>query len=223
MLTERAARRAGSGRLVAAALVGALAVVALAGGIGGLLPSISNPFSEETVDRSQPVLLEALVDLSEYRAAEGQFQVIVDVEDDTRFVPSLIKGERTSFLATGTVAASVDFSGLGEDAIVVSEDGTSVRITLPRAVLSDPTVDPEGSYVLDRDRGVLDRIGAAFSDSPTSERELYLLSEDKLAAAAGEADLVQKAEENTRAMLTSMLESLGFERVSVSFSDDARL
>lgn len=203
--------------------MGALLVVALSGGIWGLLPSFSNPFGEETVDRSQPALLKALEDLSEYRAAEGTFQVVIDVEKDTRFVPSIIKGERTSFLATGSVAASVDFSGLADDAIVVSDDGKSVRITLPRAVLSDPTVDPEGSYVLDRDRGVLDRIGSAFSDSPTSERDLYLLAGDKLAAAASEADLVQRAESNTEAMLEAMLESLGFEQVTIVFADDARL
>jgi hypothetical protein len=169
------------------------------------------------------VLLQALEDLTEYRAAEGTFQVVVDVEESTRFVPSIIRGERTSFLATGSVAASVDFSGLGEDAVVVSDDGKSVRITLPRAVLSDPTVDPEGSYVLDRDRGLLDRVGSAFSDSPTSERELYLLAEEKLRVAATEADLVDRAESNTEDMLEAMLESLGFEQVTITFADDARL
>lgn len=222
MLNEPAARRGGGGRLAVAALVGALAVLAIGGGISGLLPSLSNPFREETVDRSQPALLQALADLSEYRAAEGQFQVVLDVEEDARFLPSILKGERTTFLATGTVAASVDFSGLDEENIRVSEDGTSVSVTLPRAVLSDPTVDPEGSYVLDRDRGILDRVGGALSDNPTSERELYLLSEDKLAAAAAEADLVARAEANTEAMLETLLESLGFERVDVVFADDAR-
>lgn len=223
VLTDpNARRRGGTGRLIVAALVGALAVLALTGGIFGLLPSLSNPFTAEEEDRSQPPLLQALTDLSEYRAAEGQFQVIVDVEEGTRFVPSFLKGERTSFLALGSVAASVDFSSLGEDAIVVSEDGKSVRVTLPRAVLSDPTVDPEGSYVLDRDRGLLDRAGSMFSDNPTSERELYLLAEDKLAAAAGEADLADRAEDNTEDMLTTMLEALGYESVTVTFVDDPR-
>lgn len=220
---ERAPRTGGgTGRLLLGALVGALVVLAVSGGIAGLLPSISNPFTSEETDRSQPALLQALEDLSEYRAAEGQFQVVIDVEDSTRFVPSILRGERTTFLALGTVAASVDFSKLDEDAIVVSEDGTSVRLTLPRAVLSDPTVDPEGSYVIDRDRGLLDRVGSAFSDNPTSERELYLLSEDKLAAAASEADLTDRAEDNTEAMLQTMLGALGFEQVTVTFVDDPR-
>ena len=222
MLTRPAARRAGGGRLVVAAVIGGLAVLAIGGGLSGLLPSFANPFREETIDRTQPTLLRALEDLSEYRAAEGTFQVVVDVEEDTRFIPSVIKGERTTFLATGTVAASVDFAGLDGSSIVVSEDGTTVRVTLPRAVLSEPTVDPGASQVLDRDRGILDRVGSALSEDPSSERELYLLAEDELAAAAAEADLVARAEENTVAMLETLLGSLGYERVLVTFADDPR-
>lgn len=222
MLTRPPVHRAGAGRLLVAAVVGGLAVVALSGGLRDLLPSFANPFREETVDRTQPTLLRALEDLSEYRAAQGTFQVVIDVEDDTRFIPSVIKGERTTFLATGTVAASVDFASLDGRAVTVSEDGTTVRVALPRAVLSDPTVDPEGSYVLDRDRGILDRVGSAISEDMSSERELYLLAEDELEAAAAEADLVARAEENTVDMLESLIGSLGYDRVLVTFADDPR-
>lgn len=212
----RARRRGG---LVLPVLVGVVLLLA-AGWLTDLLPSIGNPFGTERVDRSQPTLLQALDDLSEYRAAVGQFQVVVDVEEDTRFVPSAIRGERTVFLAGGNVAASVDFSGLDEDAIRVGEDGTSVHVTLPRARLSDPVVEPERSYVVNRERGLLDRLGSVLSDNPTSERDLYLLAGDKLAEAAREAGLVERAEENTEAMLQTMLQSLGYEQVTVTFTDE---
>lgn len=201
------------------AVVGVVAVLAL-GWVSDLLPSFGNPFGSETVDRSQPTLLQALEDLSEYRAAVGQFQVIVDVEEDTGLLPSVISGERTVFLAGGNVAASVDFSGLDEDAITISEDGTSVRITLPRARLSDPVVEPERSYVVNRERGLLDRLGSVVSDNPTSERDLYLLAGDKLADAAAEAGLVERAEENTERMLETLLRSLGYEEITVVFSEE---
>lgn len=197
-----------------------LVVLLAAGWLTDLLPSFRNPFGSETVDRSQPTLLQALEDLSEYRAAVGQFQVIVDVEEDS-VLPSFVSGERTVFLAGGNVAASVDFSGLDERAIDVSDDGTSVRITLPRARLSDAVVEPERSYVVNRERGLLDRLGSALSDNPTSERDLYLLAEDKLAVAAADAGLVERAEENTEEMLETLIRSLGYERVTVVFSDEA--
>ncbi len=204
-----------------ARLVVVVVVVLLAGAwLSDLLPSFGNPFGSDTVDRSQPTLLQALDDLSEYRAAVGQFQVIVDVEEDSRFLPSLVSGERTVFLAGGNVAASVDFSGLDEDAIDVSDDGSSVRVTLPHARLADPVVEPERSYVVNRERGLLDRLGSIVSDDPTSERDLYLLAADKLEVAAADAGLVERAEENTEKMLETLLGSLGYEHVTVVFSDD---
>ncbi|MBW3573279.1 MAG: DUF4230 domain-containing protein [Actinobacteria bacterium] len=206
----------------------ALAVVVLVLGVGvtklaDLLPSFGNPFAADTVDRSQPALLQAIEDLAEYRAAIGQFQVILDVEEDIPFVPSFVRGQRTVFLAGGTVDASVDFSGLADTAIEVSEDGSSVTVRLPPARLSEPRIDPERSYVVDRDRGLLDRAASVFSDSPTGERDLYLMAEDRLSGAAAESDLRARAEANTRAMLTSMLGSLGFEEVTVIFEDNPAL
>lgn len=215
----RSRKRREGGAWARLAVVGVVVVLAL-GWISDLLPSFGNPFGSETVDRSQPTLLQALEDLSEYRAAVGQFQVIVDVEEDTGLLPSVISGERTVFLAGGNVAASVDFSGLDEDAVTISDDGTSVRITLPRARLSDPVVEPERSYVVNRERGLLDRLGSALSDNPTSERDLYLLAGDKLADAAAEAGLVERAEENTERMLETLLRSLGFEEITVVFSEE---
>ena len=206
----------------------ALAVVVLLLGVGvtklgDLLPSFGNPFTTDTVDRSQPALLQAIEDLAEYRAATGQFQVILDVEDDTRFVPSFIRGERTVFLAGGTVDASVDFNGLAQDAIEVSDGGTAVVVRLPPARLSEPRVDPERSYVVDRERGLLDRAASVLSDNPTSERDLYLLAQERLARAAAEAGLMERAETNTQHMLEAMLESLGYRQVTVVFEDDPAL
>ncbi len=213
-----AGRARGGGAWVRLVVLGLLLLLA-ASWFTDLLPSFRNPFASETVDRTQPTLLQALDDLSEYRAAVGQFQVIVDVEEDS-VLPSIVSGERTVFLAGGNVAAFVDFSGLDEDAIEVSDDGRSARITLPRARLSDAVVEPERSYVVNRERGLLDRLGAALSDNPTSERDLYLLAEDELAAAAAEAGLVERAEENTEEMLGTLLRSLGYEQVTIEFSEE---
>ncbi|HEX2063157.1 MAG TPA: DUF4230 domain-containing protein [Acidimicrobiales bacterium] len=189
------------------------------GALRDLLPDLRNPFRTETVDRTQPAVLKALEDLREYRAASGHFEVIVDLEKDARYIPALIKGERTLFVAVGTVEAGVDFSRLGEGAVVVSEDRQAVTVTLPHARLSPPRVDPGRSYVFERERGVLDRLGAVFSDNPTSERPLYMLAERRLAAAArGGSGLVERAEANTRAMLEGLLRSLGFTQVDVHFA-----
>jgi hypothetical protein len=196
------------------------AAVALIVLLPALIPAL-NPFKEETVDRSGPVLLKSLENLSEYRAASANLQVVVDVEKDTNLVPSFIKGERTLFVAAGNVDAAVDFGGLGKspDAVRVSGDRKEVAITLPPARLTEARLDPERSRVYDRDRGALDRIGEAFSDDGgADQQELYVLAEQKLTeAAASDPALLRTAERDTRSMLEGMMRGLGFEKVTIRF------
>ena len=192
-------------------------VLALTGALGDLLPSIPNPFSSRTVDRTQPALLQAMEDLSDYQAAAGNFQVLVDTEKDARFLPSFIRGERTVYSAAGSVDASVSFSNLDAQSIVVSEDRSSVTISLPAPTLSEPHLDLDQSQIVSRDRGLLDRLGSVFSDTPTGERELQLAAQDKMRAAAAASDLSARAEENTRRMLESLMGNLGFTSVTVNF------
>jgi hypothetical protein len=205
-----------------------MAVVAAVGVAVVLLASvfdpwdwIPNPFEESTVDRSAPALLNRLEDLSDYRAATAQLQQLVDIEKDTRFVPSVISGDRVSFLAFGTVDAVVDFATLGDGDVTVSGDRKTVEVTLPHAHIDTVKVDPRQSRVLDRDRGVLDRLGSVFSDNPTSERELYQLSEEKLRTAAGDSQLTARAETNTKRMLQALFGSLGFEHITITFANEA--
>jgi hypothetical protein len=218
----RAARLPGSTVLLTVVVVVVLALLAVVvTGLERLAGGAHNPFASKRIDRSQPVLLRSIQNLSLYTAASGNFQVVVDLEKRTALVPSLVKGERTLFVAAGSVDAQVDFSGLSRDAIRVSQDGRSVSVSLPHAALARARIDPDRSYVFSRSRGLLDRLGGVFSDNPSSERELYQLSEQKLGEAARSSGLADRAEQNTRAMLSSMLRSLGFQNVTVSFDRPA--
>jgi hypothetical protein len=201
--------------LIAALAAVALLIVALIGAVGSL-----NPFGSETKDRSGPVLLKSLEDLSQYRAASANMQVVVDVEQDDKLLPSFIRGERTLFVAAGTVDAAVDFSGLSKDAgaVKVSDDRRAVGITLPQATLTEARLDPARSRVYDRDRGLTNRVEDVFSDNPGDEQPLYELATRKLSdAAKADPELRKRAQENTQHMLEGMMRGLGFERVTVRF------
>jgi hypothetical protein len=204
----------GAGALV---LVVALIVVALLR-LTAWRPSLTNPFGTRTIDRSQPALLLSLQDLSVYKAATANLQLIIDLEKDARFVPSFIKGQRTLFVAAGSVDAEVDFSRIDKGAIKVSEDRRSAEITLPRPTLGKVRIDPNASYVASRERGILDRLGSVVSDDPDSQRELYQLADRRIQAAAQQSDLITRAEQNTRATLEGMLHGLGYTRVTVTFT-----
>jgi hypothetical protein len=192
-----------AGLLVAAVMVG--------------LELFGMPFTTRTIDRSPPPVLVQLRDLAEYHAAQAQFEVTIDQEQDVKWLPSAIAGERVQFVGVGAVDAVVDFGDLTDGAITVGTDRTSVAVALPAVAVQQPVLDHQQSHVMNRDRGVLNRVAGVFSDNPTSEDGLYRAAMAKMAAAAAATDLRRRAEENTRAMLTALLHSLGYGRVDVTF------
>jgi len=195
-------------------------VIAIFGGVSwvrGVIPDFHNPFAETTVDRSGPAVLKSIQDLQEYHAATGNFQQIVDLHHDTG-LPDKLLGDRTLFVAVGSVDALVDFGQVGKGGVQVSDDRRAATITLPRPRLSDPQIDVGRSYVYDQDRGLFNQIGSLFGDDTDSQREVYVLAEQKIRVAAQNGSgLVPRAEDNTRKMLQSLLRSLGFTRVVVNF------
>jgi hypothetical protein len=179
-----------------------------------------NPLGEQTVDRSQPVLLESIKNLSRFEAATGSFQVVVDLEKDARFLPDAVKGTRTLFVGAGNVDAYVDFSTLAANGVTVNKERTEATIRLPRAQLEKPNLDNRRSYVFAQQRGLLDRVQDFLTSSPGDQRELYVLAESKIGEAAAASDLRARADANTKAMLEGMLKSLGFTKVTVKFADE---
>ena len=194
-------------------------VLGLVSGFFGLPSwfSLKNPFTERRVERAHPAILDELISVSEYTAAAGTYSVLVDVERDVRFMPAVLAGERAKMLAVGSVEVVVDFSGITEGDISVGATGRDVTVTLPRPDLSDVMIDHSATEVIDRDRGVLDRIGGMFTDSPTTDRDLLIAAERQLADAASTSELLTMGEDNTRTMLDELLDDLGYDDVTVVF------
>ena len=210
----------GPRRRVPVKLLAVVAAVAVAVPLGvqaaGALADLASP-EQRIIDRSPAPLLLALADLQEYHAATGTFQAVVDLERDTPYLPAVISGERTTLLATGSVDAVVDFGGLGPEAVRPSADRRSVTIALPAPRLAPATLDPSQTRVLDRDRGVAERIGGLFADDPVDDTELYQLAAQRVDEAARASDLLARAETGTRDTLATLAGSLGYEQVVVTF------
>ena len=211
-------RRSNSTRLrhAVGALVVAFLALLVAGRAIDLLPSL-NPFATETVDRTGPAVLEAVVELQELRAATANLQVVVDIEQDVKNVPSWLKGQRSVIVAAGTVDATVDLGALTDADITLSDDRRAVTLTIPRPKLGEARLDMERTQVVARERGLADRVESALGDG-TDDQALYVVAEQRLdAAAAADTELIERAEASTRATLTTLLQELGFERVKIEY------
>ncbi|MFF7178321.1 DUF4230 domain-containing protein [Streptomyces sp. NPDC008121] len=202
---------------VLVAVVLAVPVVLLLLGRFSLTPGLDDLFGEETRDRSGPALLKSVQDMHRYEGAAGNFQIVVDLEKDARLLPDAIRGTRTLYVASGSVGAYVDLGKIGEGSVTVDEKRTSATLRLPHARLEAPALDPEKSYAVSKQRGLLDRLGDLFSDNPADERAVHALAAKRIGEAARESDLTQRAEKNTTAMLEGMLRALGFQHVTVHY------
>ncbi|MET9897045.1 DUF4230 domain-containing protein [Streptomyces sp. NPDC006446] len=192
-------------------------VVLFAGLRLAVLPGLRDVFGTETHDRSGPTLLKSIQDMSRYDAASGNFQVVVDLEKDAKYLPDAIRGTRTLYVGAGTVDAYVDLGHLGEKDVTVDKDRTSATLHLPHAALGKPALDPDHSYAVSKQRGLIDRIGDIFSGNPNDERAVQRLAAKHIGAAAKDSRLTARAEENTTGMLEGLLRSLGFEEVTVTY------
>src|SRR3954469_16459628 len=113
-----------------------------------VLPSFDTPFARPTPDRSQPVLLQSMRDLSRYVAADGTFQVIVDLQENKENIPDFLVNDRVLFVGSGAVEEYVDFGALGTDGLKVDNDKKTIEITLPPPQQSTAALDMTKSYVV---------------------------------------------------------------------------
>ncbi|NEB79453.1 DUF4230 domain-containing protein [Streptomyces sp. SID14478] len=182
-----------------------------------LFHQLDDVFGTETHDRSGPALLKSVRDLSRYDAASGNFQVVVDLEKDTKYLPDALRGTRTLYVGAGSVDAYVDLGKVDDGDVRVNDDRTSATLKLPHARLATPALDADRSYAVSKQRGLLDRLGDLFSDNPNDERAVRKLATRHIGDAAKSSGLTGRAERNTTDMLKGLLHSLGFKDVRVSY------
>lgn len=212
------ARLAKSPRRAPGVVLGAFMAVAIMAIGAAVTLAFLNPFGTETVDRSGPTVVEQIRDLNEFTAAEAEFVQDVDIEQDTKWVPDAIGGERTVAMVAGTVRATVDFSGLTDQSVTTSADGTTITVTLPEPVLQDADVHEDSTRIVSRQRGLINRVADFLSANPYDDGGLYRAAERKLNDAAAAADMHTTAQENTEAWVEGFLGAAGFEEVVVNWS-----
>jgi hypothetical protein len=210
----RPARRSVTGVVIAVVAVGSsvLTVTLLVGSLTRL-----NPFATHVTEQPSSVVLAQLHDLSRYEAATGRFQTLIDQDTTSSVLPEWASGEHVVLTAEGDVEATVDMSHLDDGAVQLSPDGKSATVHLPAPQLTQPRLDPSATRVIDRNRGIIDRLGEAAVGTTDDDSPLYAKASDKLEAAATQSKLSDMAKTNTQKFVTDLLHQSGVDQVTVVF------
>ena len=208
-----------TGPSTAALLAVVAAFVAVVLGVVAIGAALFDPFATQTIDRSGPALLERIRELEEFTAAEGNFVEDVDLEQDAKYLPDFLKGQRVTALGDGQRARHRRLLPARR------RRGRGGRTTARRS----PSPCPSPCWRTRRSTrpaprssaataGLLDRIGEVLSANPFDDRELYVAAEEKLNTAAAQSDLQQTAKANTEAWLETFLGAAGFEDITINWS-----
>lgn len=203
--------------IVAIVLVGLVA--AMAPRVMSQVVSTLNPFEAETTIRSGPTVVERIRDLKEFRAAEGGFSQDVEVDAGVENVPDFLAGENVVAIVTGTVPAVVDFGGLDDASVEVDENDKSIRLELPQPTLGEAEIDEESTRIIDRDRGLVNRLGDVFVENPTDDSAVFTEAKERISEAAIATNLIERARTNTENWMSIFLGAAGFEDVTVVWQE----
>lgn len=113
--------------------------------------------------------------------------------------------DRLLLVAQGHVIAGVDLSLVGDDDIQVS--GASVFLTLPASEIFVATLDNDGTYVYDRQTGLF---GQQIDLETLARQE----AEHAILEAALSDGILDLAQQNAEAVISRLLEAIGFEDVA---------
>lgn len=133
---------------------------------------------------------------------------VVEGDRQSLILPGFLAGDRLLLIAHGEVIAGVDLAQviMGD----IHTIGRSVQVNLPEPQIFVSRLDNSRSRVYSRTTGLL------VSADPNLETEVRGKAEQQIREAALADGVLQKARENARTTVRSLLLDLGFEKIDVN-------
>lgn len=166
--------------------------------VGTQVRELVNP--TPTIIASPQTIIRQVESLSRLETASYSIEKVITAESGEGAFGFLFR-DRLLLVAQGQVIAGVDLSRMGvEDVQVV---GDSVYVTMPAAEIFVATLDNDGTFVYDRQTGVL---GQQVDLETLARQE----AEDAILQAALEDGILDMAQRNGQAYMDGLLRGLGF-------------
>jgi hypothetical protein len=190
-------------------LVALVAVPAAVRHVGASMRSrISMAFlgRHDTIDISQPTVIASIQRLARLESVVYTMDKVVEGDHTNQYLPDILTGDKLLLIVHGQAVAGVDLSNIKAGNVQI--DGRSVTIAMPAAELLSVSLDNSKTRVYSRTTGLL------VPTDPNLESEVREKAEAGLRQSALDSGILNTAEGNARATLTTLLHSLGFQQIT---------
>jgi hypothetical protein len=206
-----------SAAVLVALILGVLLGILCIGSMGWLMLSrssgrvvLSHMWSALTgrtlsIDVSQPTVVNRIQRLQRLETVVYTMDKLVTGAKENSILPDFLAGDRLLMMVHGEVVAGIDFSNLKPGDVRV--EGKQVHLHLPVTEVLYTRLDSAKTRVYSRQTGLL------VPTDPNLETQVRQEAERELLAAALADGILQTAQQNATATITSLLQGLGFEKI----------
>jgi hypothetical protein len=163
-----------------------------------------------TFDTSVPVVVEKIQRLSRLETVVYSIDTVVEGDRTSPILPDVLAGDHLLLVVHGQSIAGIDLTQLKPEDVRIDTIARSIHVTLPASQLFVTTLDNQHTRVFARSTGLLVPV------DQTLESDTRAKAQDQLQQAALSDGILDAARKNARATVTTLLYSLGFQKVDVT-------
>jgi Protein of unknown function (DUF4230) len=159
------------------------------------------------INVDQPTVVRQIQQLQRLETVSYTMDKIIGGGSDNAYLPKFLVGDRLLLLVHGEVLAGINLAKVQPGDIAVR--GRNVSIRLPQAEVFSTRIDNAKTRVYSRDTGLFS------SADPNLETEVRQEGERQLEQSALQDGILKAAGQNARNTISSMLQGLGFDQVTI--------
>ena len=160
----------------------------------------------DSIDVSRPTIVASIQHLARLESVVYTMDKVVEGDRTSQYLPDILTGDKLLLVVHGQAVAGVDLGHIQSDNVLI--DGRSVQITMPPAELLSVSLDNSKTRVYSRTTGLL------VPPDPNLESDVREKAEADLKQSALDSGILNTAQGNARATLSTLLHSLGFDQIT---------
>jgi hypothetical protein len=159
-----------------------------------------------------PAVIASIHRLQRLETVNYSMDKIVEGAKENTYLPDFLAGDRLLLVVHGQVIAGVDLGKLKPQDVTIDESAKvrTVHVKMPDPEIFVTTLDNAGTHVYSRATGLL------VPEDSNLESETREKAIEEVKQAALDGGILNKARDNARETLTTLLQGLGFQQITVN-------